>query len=282
MIAICMAIVMKRRKNGATTNRCTAVPMTLDDRQLLRYSRHVLLPEIGIEGQLRLMAARVLVVGAGGLGCPVALYLGASGVGSLMLADGDVVDLSNLQRQIGHHTDSVGINKADSLASSVRAINPDVVVKPYPVALSGTELDAAVSAVDVVVDASDNFATRHAVNRACVAWGKPLVSGAAMGFSGQVAVFDTRHPDTPCYHCLFPEQAGEPELRCAEAGVLSPLVGIVGAMQAAETLKLLMGVGEPLSARLLLWDGLRAEARQVRVPRDPACTVCGKRPDQTG
>lgn len=261
--------------------------MNLDDAQLLRYSRHILLPEIGVEGQARLAATRVLVVGAGGLGCPVALYLGASGVGTLTLADGDVVDLSNLQRQIGHRTDAIGIHKAESLAATVRAINPDIVVEPWRDALSGLALDAAVRAADVVVDASDNFATRHAVNRACVARGRPLVSGAAIGFSGQLAVFDTRQSDAPCYHCLFPEsvspdQPVEPELRCSEAGVFSPLVGIVGAMQAAETLKLLMGVGMPLTGRLLLWDGLRAEARQVRVPRDPACPVCAGCPLQTG
>ncbi len=256
--------------------------MTPDDEQLLRYSRHILLPEIGVAGQARLGASCVLVVGAGGLGCPVALYLGASGVGRLILADGDVVDLTNLQRQIGHATASIGENKARSLAASVRAINPGITVQPLDAALSGETLRAAVATADLVVDASDNFATRHAVNSACVALGKPLVSGAAIGFSGQVAVFDARDAASPCYHCLFPEQAGEPELHCAEAGVFAPLVGIVGAMQAAEALKLLAGAGAPLTGRLLLWDGLRAEARVVNVPRDPVCPVCGQHPAQAG
>jgi adenylyltransferase/sulfurtransferase len=249
--------------------------MELTDAQLLRYSRHILLPEIGIDGQARIAAASVLIVGAGGLGCPVALYLGAAGVGRLLLADGDTVDLTNLQRQIGHGTAAVGVNKSESLAASVRAINPETDVRPIAEALAGTALRAAVAAVDLVVDASDNFATRHAVNRACVALKRPLVSGAAIGFAGQVAVFDANRAGSPCYHCLFPDEAGEPALRCAEAGVFSPLVGVVGAMQAAEVLKLVARAGEPLIGRLLLWDGLRAEARMMRVPRDPACPVCG-------
>lgn len=256
--------------------------MTPDDEQLLRYSRHILLPEIGVGGQARIADSRVLVVGAGGLGCPVALYLGASGVGRLILADSDIVDLTNLQRQIGHATVSIGHNKAHSLASGVRAINPGIEVEAREARLSGEALHEAVAGVDLVVDASDNFATRHAINRACVTLEKPLVSGAAIGFSGQLAVFDIRCEAAPCYHCLFPEQAGEPEVRCAEAGVFSPLVGIIGAMQAAEALKVLAGVGEPLVGRLLLWDGLHAEARMVRVPRDPACPVCGPRAHQAG
>lgn len=257
--------------------------MTFDDEGLLRYSRHVLLPEIGIAGQARLAESAVLIVGAGGLGCPVALYLGASGVGRLTVADGDVVDLTNLQRQIGHATASIGENKARSLAASVRAINPTVSVTPLETRLSDEALQEAVAASDLVVDASDNFATRHAVNRACVTAGKPLVSGAAIGFSGQVAVFDTRYDASPCYHCLFPEQAGEPEMRCAESGVFSPLVGLVGAMQAAEALKVLAGLGGPLTGRMLLWDGLRAEARVLKVPRDPDCPVCARRgPCQAG
>ncbi|MDO9636816.1 MAG: ThiF family adenylyltransferase, partial [Thiobacillus sp.] len=204
--------------------------MELNDNQLLRYSRHILLPEIGVDGQTRIADAAVLVVGAGGLGCPVALYLGAAGVGRLLLADGDTVDLTNLQRQIGHATASIGVNKAESLAHSVRAVNPEIDVQPLGEALSGDALRNAVAAVDLVVDASDNFATRHAVNRACVALKKPLVSGAAIGFSGQLAVFDTGNAASPCYHCLFPDQAAEPEVRCAEAGVIAPLVGIIGAM----------------------------------------------------
>lgn len=249
--------------------------MELTDDLLLRYSRHILLPEIGVAGQVRIAEATVLVVGAGGLGCPVALYLGAAGVGRLLLADGDTVDLTNLQRQIGHATASIGVNKAESLARSVRAVNPEIAVQPIAQALSGAVLHEAVAAVDLVVDASDNFATRHAVNRACVLLGKPLVSGAAIGFSGQLAVFDSRRTNSPCYHCLFPDHAEEAELRCAEAGVISPLVGVIGALQALEALKYLAQAGESLIGRLLLWDGLRADARVMKVPRDPACPVCG-------
>lgn len=256
--------------------------MDLDDGLLLRYSRHILLPEVGIAGQERIVNASVLVVGAGGLGCPVALYLGASGVGTLLLADGDSVDLTNLQRQIGHATAALGNNKADSLARSVRAINPEIEVKPFQQALAGDALHEAVAAVDMVVDASDNFATRHAVNRVCVALGKPLVSGAAIGFFGQLAVFDSRQAGSPCYHCLFPDSADDSEVRCAEAGVFSPLVGVIGAMQAMEALKFLAGVGEPLIGRLLLWDGLHAAARVMKVPRDPDCPVCGPVAAQAG
>jgi len=256
--------------------------MDLNDDLLLRYSRHILLPEVGVAGQARITDATVLIVGAGGLGCPAALYLGASGVGTLMLADGDSVDLTNLQRQIGHATAAIGENKADSLSRSVRAINPEIEVKSIAKALAGDALHAAVETVDLVVDASDNFATRHAVNRACVALRRPLVSGAAIGFSGQLAVFDSRQPASPCYHCLFQDHADEPGVRCAEAGVFSPLVGVIGAMQAMEALKLLAGVGEPLIGRLLLWDGLQTGARVMKVPRDPACPVCGAAAFQAG
>jgi len=255
--------------------------MELTDDLLLRYSRHILLPEVGVAGQARISDAAVLIVGAGGLGCPVALYLGAAGVGRLLLADGDTVDLTNLQRQIGHATSAIGENKADSLARSVLAINPEIEVRPVRENLAGSVLQAAVAAVDLVVDASDNFATRHAVNRACVTLGKPLVSGSAIGFSGQLAVFDSR-AGSSCYHCLFPDHADEPELRCAEAGIFSPLVGVIGAMQAMEALKYLAQAGEPMVGRLLLWDGLRAEPRMMRVPRDPACPVCGAVALQTG
>lgn len=256
--------------------------MELTDDLLLRYSRHVLLPEVGVEGQARICGATVLVLGAGGLGCPVALYLGAAGVGRLLLADGDTVDLTNLQRQIGHGTGAIGVNKAESLARSVRAINPEIAVRPIAHALRNGALRETVAAVDLVVDASDNFATRHAVNRACVALRKPLVSGAAIGFSGQLAVFDPHRDHSPCYHCLFPDQASEPEVRCAEAGVFSPLVGIIGAAQAMEALKYLVQAGEVLTGRLLLWDGLRTEVRVMKVPRDPACPVCGRAEFQAG
>jgi adenylyltransferase/sulfurtransferase len=257
--------------------------MNLSDDLLLRYSRHILLPEIGVDGQARISDARVLIVGAGGLGCPVALYLGAAGVGQLLLADGDTVDLTNLQRQIAHSTAAIGSNKADSLAHAVRAINPEIAVRSIPEFLAGAALHDAVSAVDLVVDASDNFATRHAVNRACVQAGKPLVSGAAIGFSGQLAVFDSARAASPCYHCLFPElAASEPEMRCADAGVFAPLVGVIGAMQAMEALKYLAHAGEPMVGKLLLWDGLLTQARVMKVPRDPACPVCGQAPFQAG
>ena len=231
--------------------------MELNDELLLRYSRHILLPDVGVAGQARISGASVLIVGAGGLGCPVALYLGAAGVGKLWLADGDTVDLTNLQRKIGHATAAIGENKADSLARSVLAVNPEVEVLPIHEALSGSALHEAVAAVDLVIDASDNFATRHAVNRACVQFGKPLVSGAAIGFSGQLAVFDSRRADSPCYHCLFPEHADEPEMRCAEAGVISPLVGVIGSMQAVA-----MGSSRRLSAV--------AEATAIRAGRRSA------------
>lgn len=256
--------------------------MDLTDDLLLRYSRNILLPDVGVAGQARISDASVLIVGAGGLGCPVALYLGAAGVGRLLLADGDAVDLTNLQRQIGHATAAIGENKADSLARSVRGINPEIEVRPIRSALANHALLEAVAGVNLVVDASDNFATRHAVNRACVQFGKPLVSGAAIGFSGQLAVFDSRRAGCPCYHCLFPEHTDEPEVRCAEAGVFSPLVGVIGTMQAMEALKCLAQVGELLVGKLLLWDGLRAEARVMKVPRDPACPVCGPAARQAG
>jgi adenylyltransferase/sulfurtransferase len=250
--------------------------MNLNDDLLLRYSRHILLPEVGVAGQMRISNSSVLVVGAGGLGCPVALYLGAAGVGRMLLADGDTVDLTNLQRQIAHTTAAIGLNKAESLANGVCAINPEIDVRPIREALVGAALHEAVAAVDLVVDASDNFATRHAVNRACVQLGRPLVSGAAIGFSGQLAVFDSARVESPCYHCLFPDHADEPELRCAEAGVFAPLVGVIGTLQAMEALKYLAHVGETMVGKLLLWDGLRTEARVMKVPRDPACPVCGQ------
>ncbi len=248
----------------------------MNDDDLLRYSRHILLPQIGIDGQERLHSGSVLIVGAGGLGCPAALYLGAAGVGRLVIADADKVDLTNLQRQIGHHTSAIGINKAHSLSDSIRAINPTVQIEALDERLEGASLAAVVAGVDVVLDCSDNFVTRHAVNRGCVVSGKPLVSGAALGFAGQFAVFDTRQSDSPCYHCLFPESVEEGP-RCSEAGVLSPLVGIIGSMQAVEAVKLLAGVGQTAVGRLTLYDALGSSLRQVQVPRDAACPVCRQR-----
>ena len=246
----------------------------MDDHQLLRYSRHILLPQIGIEGQEKLLAARVLVVGAGGLGSPAAYYLAAAGVGTLALADGDSVDLTNLQRQILHRTDAIGRLKAESGARTLAGINPECRVVAITERLGGAALDAEVGQADVVLDCSDNFATRHAINRACVRQRVPLVSGAAVRFDGQVAVFDSRQAASPCYHCLFPEGADVEEMRCAVMGVFAPLTGIVGAMQAAEALKVLIGCGQTLAGRLLLLDGLAMEWRSIAVPRDPGCAVC--------
>jgi molybdopterin/thiamine biosynthesis adenylyltransferase len=248
----------------------------MNDEELLRYSRHILLPQIGIEGQEKLRSASALIIGAGGLGCPAALYLGAAGVGRLVIADADTVDLTNLQRQIGHYTTAIGSSKAHSLRGSILAINPTVQIEAMAERLQGGLLESAIAGIDVVLDCSDNFATRHAVNRACVALQKPLVSGAALGFSGQLAVFDTRQPDSPCYHCLFPETVEEGP-RCSEAGVLSPLVGVIGSMQAVEAVKSLAGTGRPAVGRLLLYDALASEFREMRVPRDASCAVCAQR-----
>ena len=249
----------------------------MDDSQLLRYSRHLLLDEIGMFGQARLAAASVLIVGAGGLGSPAALYLAAAGVGHIVLCDDDEVDLTNLQRQIAHDLDNLGRNKAESAARRMRAMNPDICVEPRAERLAGEALAAQVAQADLVLDCSDNFATRHAVNRACVVHRKPLVSGAAVRFDGQVSVFDLRQPEAPCYACLFPEDADEGEMRCAEFGVFAPLVGVVGAMQAAEALKLLIGIGTSLNGRLALYSAREAEWRTIRLKRDPACPACAGR-----
>lgn len=247
----------------------------MNDEALLRYSRHILLPEIGIEGQQAILDARVLVIGAGGLGSPAALYLAAAGVGTLVLADGDEVDLTNLQRQILHTAERVGMAKVESARLALAALNPGVRVETRPVRLEGEALEAEVAAADVVLDCCDNFATRHAVNRACVRHRKPLVSGAAIRFDGQLSVFDLRRDDSPCYHCLFPDGESVEEVRCAVMGVFAPLTGIIGAAQAAEALKLLAGCGEPLRGRLQLFDALEMEWRSMRFARDPGCAVCG-------
>jgi molybdopterin/thiamine biosynthesis adenylyltransferase len=246
----------------------------VNDAQLLRYSRHILLPQIGVEGQERLIKARALIVGAGGLGSPAAYYLASAGVGTLALADGDTVDLTNLQRQILHRVEAIGRPKAESGRDTLASINPECRVEALVERLAGDRLDEEVGRADVVLDCSDNFATRHAINRACVKCRKPLVSGAAIRFDGQVAVFDSRRANAPCYHCLFPEAEDAEEVRCATMGVLAPLTGIIGAVQAAEALKLLIGCGESLAGRLLLLDGLAMEWRSIAVPRDPACAVC--------
>lgn len=245
----------------------------MNDDQLLRYSRHILLPEIGVEGQEALLAARVLVLGAGGLGSPASMYLASAGVGTLVLADHDTVDLTNLQRQILHTADSVGDLKVASGERTLHRINPQIRVETLAMRLEDAALDEQVALADVVLDCSDNFATRHALNRACVRHRVPLVSGAAIRFDGQISVFDLRG-DGPCYHCLFPEGEDVEEVRCAVMGVFAPLTGIVGATQAAEALKILIGCGTSLAGRLLLLDALRMEWRSIGVVRDPGCAVC--------
>ena len=246
----------------------------MNDEQLLRYSRHILLPQIGIEGQQKLLAARALVIGAGGLGSPVALYLASAGVGTLTLCDNEDVDLTNLQRQIVHRMESIGRKKVDSARAALAAINPGVEVAALAERVDGKRLEILAARHDVVIDGSDNFATRHAVNRACVKLGKPLVSGAAVRFDGQVAVFDLRQRDSACYACLFPESGDAEDVRCAVMGVFAPLTGIVGSIQAAEALKLIAGAGETLSGRLLLLDALAMQVRTIKLRKDPACPVC--------
>jgi molybdopterin/thiamine biosynthesis adenylyltransferase len=249
----------------------------MDDQQLLRYSRHILLDELGVDAQARFAAAHALVVGAGGLGNPAAQFLASAGVGTITLVDADNVDLTNLQRQILFAMEDVGTPKVEAAARRVAAINPEIRVVRVAQRVGDTELAVLVAAADVVLDCTDNFATRHAINRACVAARKPLVSGAAIRFDGQLAVYDTRDAASPCYHCLFGESDDLEETRCATMGVFAPLVGIVGATQAAEALKLLAGIGRSLAGRLLLIDALAMEWREVRVPRDPACPVCAGR-----
>ncbi|HEY7658941.1 MAG TPA: molybdopterin-synthase adenylyltransferase MoeB [Burkholderiales bacterium] len=247
----------------------------MNDEQLLRYSRHILLPEIGIEGQQRLIAARALVIGAGGLGSPVALYLASAGVGAITLCDNEEVDLTNLQRQIVHRMESIGRKKVDSARATLAAINPGVTVAALAERVDGERLETLAAGHDIVIDGSDNFATRHAVNRACVKLAKPLVSGAAVRFDGQVSVFDLRQPGSACYACLFPESGESEDVRCAVMGVFAPVTGIIGSIQAAEALKLLAGAGETLAGRLLLLDALTMQVRTIKLRKDPACAVCG-------
>jgi len=246
----------------------------MNDQQLLRYSRHILLPQLGVEGQEKILAARALVVGVGGLGSPAALYLASAGIGTIALADGDTVDLTNLQRQILHTTETIGRAKVDSGREALARINPETKVVAIAARLSGESLDAEVARADIVLDCSDNFATRHAVNRACVKHAKPLVSGAGVRFDGQISVFDLRDAESPCYNCLFPEDTDTEEFRCAVMGVFAPLVGIIGATQAAEALKLVAGVGESLAGRLLILDALAMQWRSVKLTRDSTCSVC--------
>ena len=227
----------------------------MNDAQLLRYSRHIFLDDIGIEGQQKLLASHALIIGAGGLGSPVALYLGSAGVGRITVVDHDTVDATNLQRQIAHTLADVGQPKAQSIQQSITAINPDVDVTVIVQRADDSRLHGLVQKADVVLDCTDNFATRHAINRACVWHGKPLMSGAAIRFDGQVTVYDPRDAQSPCYACVFPETDSLEEAQCATMGVFAPLVGIIGSVQAAEALKLLMGVGQTLTGRLLMLDG---------------------------
>ena len=250
----------------------------MDDRQLLRYSRHILLDDIGVEGQEKLLAAHALVIGAGGLGSPVALYLASAGVGRITLVDDDTVDLTNLQRQIAHTEARVGQPKVESARAAIAAINPDVQVRTVAHRADEALLRPLVAEADVVLDCTDNFATRQALNRACVAARKPLVAGAAIGFDGQVSVYDLRRDDSPCYACVFPATQTVEEVRCATMGVFAPLVGLIGTVQAAEALKLLCGIGQPLVGRLLMLDSRRMEWTEVRVQRQPDCQVCSTPP----
>ncbi|WP_020210871.1 HesA/MoeB/ThiF family protein [Gilvimarinus chinensis] len=246
----------------------------LTDQQLLRYSRQIMLGEVDIAGQESLLDANVLIVGAGGLGAPVALYLAAAGVGELIIADDDHVEVSNLQRQIIHTQSRIGQTKVASAKAQLAEINPDVQVQTLCERLSPARLDELLPQVQAVVDCSDNFSTRFAINNACVRHKVPLVSGAAIRLEGQLAVFDSRRADSPCYRCLYEEQADE-NLSCAASGVLAPLVGIIGSAQALETLKLLAGFGDTLSGRIQFYDGKTGQWREMRLPRDPHCPVCG-------
>ncbi|MES2936192.1 MAG: HesA/MoeB/ThiF family protein [Pseudomonadota bacterium] len=249
----------------------------MNDNQLLRYSRHILLDEIGVEGQERLLGSHALVIGAGGLGSPVALYLGTAGVGRITLVDHDAVDLTNLQRQVAHTLARIGRPKAESASEAIAAINPDVQVRALVLRADAQALDELVRDADVVLDCSDNFATRQAVNRACVAHRKPLVAGAAIRFDGQIGVYDTRKADTPCYACVFPPTEDVEEALCATMGVFAPLVGIIGTMQAAEALKLLAGTGTSLAGRLQMLEARAMEWTELRVARNRACPVCAGR-----
>ena len=249
----------------------------MNDDQLLRYSRHILLDEMGIPAQEKLLASTALIVGAGGLGSPAALYLAAAGLGNIVLADGDTVDLTNLQRQVLHTSDRIGQPKATSGAKTMRKINPQASVTAVTDRLQDDALDDAIAGATVVLDCCDNFETRHAVNRACVRHQVPLVSGAAIRFDGQLAVFDTRRDESPCYHCLFPESDDAEDIRCATMGVFAPLTGIIGTMQAAEALKVAGEFGTPITGKLQLLDARTMEWNEIAVPRDPACAVCASR-----
>lgn len=246
----------------------------MNDSQLLRYSRHILLPQIDVRGQEKLTQSCVLIVGAGGLGSPAALYLAASGIGKIIICDKDNVDLTNLQRQIIHNTDAIGKPKTTSARRTLQHINPEVEIITLQEQVTEEILVRLLTSIDAVIDASDNFATRHAINQACIIQKKPLISGAVIGFDGQISVFDLRYADNPCYHCLFPHSGEDNDPNCAVMGVFAPLAGIIGCTQAAETIKVLLGIGETLNGRLLLLDGLTMKWRTINLKKDPACEAC--------
>ena len=248
----------------------------MKDESLLRYSRQIMLPELDVAGQQKLVDATVLIIGMGGLGCPAAMYLAAAGVGHLIIADDDAVELTNLQRQIAHSEKDIGSPKVASAAASLQGLNPDVRVTAIAERLSGGRLQELVKQADVVVDACDNFSTRFAVNESCIAAGKPLVSGAAIRLEGQVTVFDCRDARSPCYQCLY-QARDDDDVSCASNGVMAPVVGIIGSVQALETIKLIAGVGSPLVGRLVLFDGLALNWREMKLPRDPGCEACAQR-----
>ena len=248
----------------------------MNDDQLLRYSRHILLDELGVSGQEKIISSKVLIIGAGGLGSAAALFLGSSGVGQITICDDDRVDLTNLQRQIIHNTESIGERKVDSAKKTLNLINPEVTVDTIESRVSGDHLEELVDQSSVVLDCSDNFETRHNVNKACVKSKTPLISGASIKFDGQLVVFDSRQPNSPCYQCLFPEEKNLEETRCAVMGVFSPLVGIIGTAQAAEALKLISGTGQQSWGKLFLFDALSFEWRSIKLNKDPACPVCAR------
>ncbi|HWU66326.1 MAG TPA: molybdopterin-synthase adenylyltransferase MoeB [Methylophilus sp.] len=247
----------------------------MQDNLLLRYSRHIMLPQIEYAGQEKLTQSHALIIGAGGLGAPVAMYLAAAGVGTLTICDFDQVDLTNLQRQIIHTTSAVGQNKALSAQATIASLNPEIIVHVETTRLSEEALAGRVAATDVVIDCSDNFATRYLLNQLCFDHKTPLVSGAAIRFEGQLSVFDFRHDESPCYHCLYPDVGDDQELRCADNGVFAPLVGMIGTAQAAEALKILLNIGQTMKGKLLLLDALSAEWRTIRLKKDASCAVCG-------
>jgi adenylyltransferase/sulfurtransferase len=246
---------------------------TMNDQQLLRYSRQIMLPQVDIDGQEKLLTAKVLIVGAGGLGCPVAIYLAAAGVGHLTIYDDDQVDFSNLQRQIAHYTDDVGVDKVISTLETIKKLNPDVIVNAHKQRLIDKQLEKEVALADVVLDCSDNFATRFAINKACVKLKAPLVSGAAIRFEGQIAVFSPGKNDSPCYNCLYAD-TGEEMQNCATNGVIAPITGIVGSIQALEAMKIILQIGQTLTGRLLLLDGLTMEWQTMRLKKNPSCPTC--------